>query len=186
MTAKNDEYDYKDLLLEAELSDETGELNSLLNELSSAPAKYGHVEPPAGYENQLMAALRTRLPLEAKPQVESTRSTNPGFLSNWMASSKMAWSFSGAMAVFVAVMAFQTLRQSELKLEEQGSDFLAQTAQRGSSEAVERWLASVADLGVQAQNSPSAMAQELSNMDPVVANQALEDVARSLGYKEGI
>jgi hypothetical protein len=185
MTDKNDAYEYEELLREIEVSDESGELRSMLKDLSASPSKYGRAEPPAGYENQLIAALRTRLPLE-RPKA-AIFSSQAGFLSRFMASSKMAWSFSGVMAVFVAVMAFQSLRQNEVLSEQNATDYLAQTARLGSSEAVERWVASVADLGVQAQlESTLGLAQELSAMDPALANQALEDVARSFGYKEGI
>lgn len=188
MTAKNDDYDYNDLLLEAELLDETGEYGALLNEISSSPSKYGRVDPPAGYENQLVAALKMRIPMEAKaPLKASQHESRSGFITNFISSTKIAWSFSGVMAVFVAVLAFQSLQQSEKAFEEGDYDILSQTAQRGNSEAVERWLASVSDLGVQALHDPSAgIVQELSDADPATAQKALEDVARSLGYKKGI
>jgi hypothetical protein len=181
MNANND--DYKSILGEAGLSEESNELSSLLKELSTEPHRYGRVEPPAGYENHLLAALKTRLPLEAKspPIVEVSAKVS---FWNFFATARVAWSFSGAMAIFVAILALQSIRHVETPA---SPDFLTQTAQRGNSEAVERWVASVADIGVQMQDThQGALVEELSKADPVLASEALEAVAKSLGMRNGI
>jgi hypothetical protein len=181
MSAEND--DYKKLLLEADLTDDSEDLASLLNELEREPHRYGRVEPPAGYENHLLAALRTRLPLDQKPALADA----PKKESIWsfFCSRRAAWSFSGAMAAVVAVLAFQSVRN--VTPPASTDDYLAQTARRGNSEAVERWVASVADLGVQVQDTHQAsLAEELSKEDPKVASRALDAVAKSLGVKSGI
>jgi hypothetical protein len=171
MSAEND--DYKKLLLEADLTDDSEDLASLLNELEREPHRYGRVEPPAGYENHLLAALRTRLPLDQKPALADAPKK------------ESIWSFSGAMAAVVAVLAFQSVRN--VTPPASTDDYLAQTARRGNSEAVERWVASVADLGVQVQDTHQAsLAEELSKEDPKVASRALDAVAKSLGVKSGI
>jgi hypothetical protein len=179
MTADNDEY--KSILREAGLRDETDEMAILLKNLSTEPHRYGRVEPPAGYENHLIAALKTRLPLEAK-RVQ----TPPQQASFWsfFTSRQMAWSFSGVMTLVVGVLAIQSVRHVETPA---SADFLMQTAQRGNAEAVERWLASVADFGVQTQDlHQGALTGELSRADAAVARRALDDVAKSLGLANGI
>ncbi|MEO5668181.1 MAG: hypothetical protein ABIR96_09000 [Bdellovibrionota bacterium] len=176
MTAEYD--DYKKILKEADLSEEAGELSQLLKELSTEPHRYGRVEPPAGYENHLIAALKMRLPLETKKKIEELppeRATLWSFFS----SGRVAWSFSGAMAIFVAVLAFQSIKNVETPA---SPDFLTQTAQKGNSEAVERWVASVADVGVQTMDThQGALVDELSKAAPGDANRALDSVEKSLG-----
>ncbi len=181
MNANND--DYKSILGEAGLSEDSDELSSLLKDLSNQPHRYGRVEPPAGYETHLLAALKTRLPLAAKSPPVMEVSAKVSFW-NFFATARVAWSFSGAMAIFVAVLALQSIRHVETLA---SSDFLTQTAQRGSSEAVERWVASVADIGVRMQDTnQGALVEELSKADPVAATEALESVAKSLGMRNGI
>ena len=183
MTAEND--DYKKILLEADLTDDSGDLASMLKDLEQDPHRYGWVEPPAGYENRLIAALKTRLPLENKPATIAESSQKMTSLWSVLVSTRMAWSFSAMMAAFVGVIAFQSVRNVEVPAST--DDYLAQTARRGNSEAVERWVASVADLGVQMQDSQqAAMAEEISKADPAVASKALDAVAKSLGVKSGI
>jgi len=179
MTADND--DYKNILAQADLDQESGDLNSLLKELATSPHRYGRVEPPAGYENHLIAALRSRLPLEVK-QIEnaSSKESKKGFF----VSGRIAWSFSGAMAIFVALLAFESVRNVEAPA---STDFLMQTAQKGNSEAVERWVASVADIGVQMQDTnQGALVEELSKADPGVVSKALDAVEKSLGMNSEI
>jgi len=179
MTAENDEY--KKILREVGLEEEDAELTAILKELATSPHRYGRVEPPAGYENHLIAALKAQLPLEAKkPVVEETQKS---FFWSLFGSTQMAWSFSGAMAIFVAVLALNSIRNVEAP---SSSDFLMQTAQKGNSEAVERWVASVADLGVQMQTEQGALIEELSKADPADATKALDAVAKSLGVRSGI
>lgn len=175
---------YKSLIAEIGLQDEEAEYEAILEELSQNPADFGYVEPPAGYENHLIQALREQLPVATAPAaaVEQSNSASwvAGLFAGIIGSRGLAWGLSGGMAVLVGVMSFQMTSQApDEGLQTQ--DFLMQTAQSGDSQAVERWVASVADLGVQLNTDTDSLAEDLAE-NPKKAAQALDDVARSLGY----
>ncbi len=174
---------YKNLLKEVGL-EEDAELERMIQEISNDPSMYGQIEPPAGYETHLLNALRTKIPLESKPSEKNLTSSQNSWVANLIAglfaSRALAWSVSGAMAVFVAFMSFQTIKQ--LDNPSASDDFLVQTAQKGDSQVVARWIASVADMGVQMQtDGTEALAEDLAQ-HPELAKQAFDDVAKSLGY----
>lgn len=181
---------YKNLLKEVGLDESDIELENMIQEIAEDPANYGQVEPPAGYETHLLSALREQLPLDnvamAASSTESSTSQSwmAGIFATIVASRGLAWSVSGAMAVFIAFLSFQSVQVFDEP--SMSDDFLVQTAQKGDSQAVARWVASVADLGVQLQTGgTNALAEDLAE-NPELAEEALGDVAASLGYKGDI
>ena len=173
---------YKNLLKEVGL-DEDAELERMIQEIAEDPSHYGQIEPPAGYETHLLKALREQLPLDSKVHVEKEiKITWAAKLIGGFAGSRgLAWSVSGAMAVFVAVMSFQTVKT--LEAPSASDDFFVQTAKNGDSQVVSRWIASVADIGVQLQaDGADALAADLA-LNPERADEAFANVAKSLGYK---
>lgn len=195
--APESDFRHHALLEEVDLLEDEADYDRILEELSQDPAAYGCVEPPAGYETHLLNALKEQIP-ELNDQSQKTAEAKPR--SSWFAacmafvvgSRGISWSLSGGLAVLVAVMAFQMNSNRPVDpldmVGSAGTDgFLMETAQNGDSTAVARWVASVADLGVQlqVQSGSEALLQEMVE-NPDRANQALDDVARSLGYQGDI
>ena len=169
---------YKKHLEETGLADAGSK--RVLEALRKNPRVMNRAEPPAGYEGELLAALRRQLPLEKKaPQAAPKKRSSFSLLR----SPAFAWSLSGvfALAAFITVTNFRGESGSS-----QG-DLLAQTARKGSAEAVGDWMASMGDTSIQRRvamaDIESAARDLASAKDRKVVEDVLEDVARTMGMK---
>jgi len=175
---------YKNYLKEVELSPKDKALVRILKEVSDHPAVLSHVEPPAGYEDKLIHALRAQLPQPAAP-LELPKRVAARSTVFWK-TPQFSWSLTGLMAIFLLV--FLTIPES-LKAPNESSgetDLLAQTAEKGGEVVVKRWLASMGDSAVRvaAAGNIDSLANDLgSSGDQRLVNKALDDVAKSMGMK---
>jgi hypothetical protein len=173
MTREND---FKKMLREAGLKDEndTG-AHLVLEELYRRPQVMSRAEPPPGYEDGLVHALRAKLPLEKRTKIAALPMSLPPrrrfSILDMVGSSGFAWSFS-ALVVLLGVGSWFNFRDASTNA---GTDFIVQTAQNGDAPSVNRWLASVGDSSFRSGQA------ELEGYDAAQVDQALTEVARNIG-----
>jgi hypothetical protein len=146
----------------------------VLEELYGRPRLMNRAEPPPGYEEGLVQALRAKLPLEKKAVRERPMSLPPRrrfSVLDLVGSSGFAWGFS-ALVVLLGVGSWFNFHDSSSSA---GADFIVQTAQNGDEVGVNRWLASVGD------SSFRSGQPDLEGYDASQVEAALTEVARNIG-----
>ncbi|MBS1982556.1 MAG: hypothetical protein JST16_00175 [Bdellovibrionales bacterium] len=171
----------KKYLREAEVSaaDEAG-ATRVLEALRQHPAAFGRQDPPLGYENDLLAALRRQLPLEQKVTASQAA---PRRSRSFLQSPAFAWAMSGcfALAAITTIFNFRDAGPAN------SMDLMAEMARKGDSAAVDSWAASMSDSSVQrrvAMADIDSAARGLSaRSDRHLIDKILGDVARNMGMQ---
>lgn len=173
---------YKKHLDEAEFEAAQKEgAQKVLSVLRNQPATMSRAEPPLGYEEDLLRALRLKLPLQKATPVAPA---STGFWEfKFLNSPALSWTMAGVFALVAIVTTFNFRTAPESV----SGDLLAQTAQKGSVSEVDGWVASVGDGALQrrvARADMDTLAQDLeSKEDSQVIESVLKDVARTMGMK---
>lgn len=150
----------------------------VLKFLQRQPSVLAPSEPPPGYEAELLAALRRKLPLEKEaPKKAATSKGSGGFFSR----PQFAWTFSAVFAgiAMLTIWNYQEPRRGD-------PDLLASTAVRGGRDAVDHWVASMGDSFHRqrvARADLDVLADDLSAEKSERAEQILRDVAERMGMK---
>ena len=158
-----------------------------LRALLENPDVMSRAEPPAGYEQRLLASLRAQRPIAAPNFGRKKSPTMWDTVSGFFRSPGVSWSLTGAMAVFLAVIFMvRPGSRPEAAAPEQVAtnskdDLLSQTAAKGGERVVSRWLASVGDTGNRAESaSLQGLARDLGSQNRAAVDKALDEVARAM------
>jgi hypothetical protein len=178
----------KKILEEADFpSSERESAANVLGMLVSHSTAMNRHEPPAGYEQQLLRILRTRISTPKKSIF-----TN---FQDWLRLPELSWSLAGTFAALLVVMLvgyhrLQNRVSDSLSVAQSSNekDLLASTAERGGENLVNHWIASTGD-GAQrlsvADQDLQGLARELAaQRDPRVVDKALAEVAAAMGMKK--
>jgi len=183
-------HDWKGLIQEAGFEAQQREGSQrVLEELWRSLATMGRKEPPPGYEEDLLVALRAKLPLSSKQPLHAPkaapRAPKRSRWSIFVASPGLAWGFSACLVVVGTVAWLNVRTTSNPATVASSGDMLVEAAQSGGDESsVQRWLASVGDSGYRI--AQSDLNTQIRGRDSKKLDEALEEVARSVGMKNGI
>ena len=173
--------------VELKNSEQAG-VEKVLRVLQSEPQVMNRAVPPAGYEDELLRALRKRLPAEtavAAPVPQRRRKDDRSWRRLWLFSPSFSWTLTGSFAVFVAVFTFSL--RDRLGGNFAPHDLLTATALRAPVNDLENWVASVGDSATQirvAQTNINAIAEAMSrDVDSEAIERALDKVAGEAGMK---
>lgn len=140
--------------------DEVG-VSKVLEFLHTEPSVMSRAQAPTGYESDLLASLRAKLPPEKTAKVATPA---PVKRRLWIFSPQFSWSVSGTLAVLVAVLAigYGRMRVIEVPVPAEG-DFLVQAAAKAPTREIASWMSSVGDSATQirvAQNDLTVVLEE--------------------------
>ena len=171
----------KKYLKEADMPVNDDASTQVIKALLDQPVLLGRHEAPVGYETHLLTALRAKLPQKKQNPISK-------FFESFGATLRtpqMSWSISGALAIFVAVLAISPKGGPALGSSQ--GDLLASTASKGGAEVVNGWLASMGDSGVRAHvagRDVAGLVHDIeSSNDRKAVDRALNDVAKAMGLK---
>lgn len=151
----------------------------VLQFLQRQPSVLAPMEPPMGYEAELLTALRRKLPLEAPKKASSPVVAKGG--GGFFSRPQFAWTFSAVFAgiAMLTIWNFQEPHRGD-------ADLLATTAVRGGRDAVDHWVASMGDSFHRqrvAHADLDVLGDDLSAENRERADQVLRAVAERMGMK---
>jgi hypothetical protein len=152
----------------------------VLAALRSQPDVWARHEPPAGYETQLLSALKRQLPLESAAALQTQKQSTPK-TKRWLWELRLGWAFAGVLGGFAAFAFFRG--NFGLISQEPVDGVLAQAVRSGGVSEVDAWAASMGDRAVQKRWARADFDTVAEGANNKVMDQALQQVAREMGMK---
>jgi hypothetical protein len=174
---------------------ETEGARRALRTLAEHPGAFARAEPPLGYEAQLLASLRAKLPpakaATAQPAAKSAAAKSAPTRAR---GSVLAWALAGGFAALAVGVFLRSERPRggapELAAARSGGDgaaYLAAEARKGDAGSADAWLASMSDRAGQqrvARADIGTAAEDLANVqDRRKVDEVLRRVARQMGME---
>lgn len=153
----------------------------VLQFLQRQPSVLAPTEPPPGYENELLMALRRKLPLEKSEPKKAGKPAVAKGGGGFFSRPQFAWAFSAVFAgiAMLTIWNYQEPHRGD-------ADLLATTAVRGGQDAVDHWVATMGDSFHRqrvARADLDVLGDDLSAEDKQKAEQVLRNVAERMGMK---
>jgi hypothetical protein len=163
---------------------ETEGARRALRTLAEHPAAFARAEPPLGYEAQLLASLRAKLPPAKAPAAKPAPRSARGMA--------LVWTLAGGFAALAVGVWLRGERPSSGGAElaaarGDGAAYLAAEARKGDAGSTDAWLASMSDRAGQqrvARADIGTAAEDLANVkDRRKVDEVLRRVARQMGME---